>query len=63
MRSVPYRVVCLLGMDDTRFPRSSRDDGDDLLLRNFEGGVYRYTDPGDTLGADRVVPAELRRPS
>jgi lysine 2,3-aminomutase len=20
-------------------------DGDDLLLRNFEGGVYRYTDP------------------
>ncbi|MFQ5555398.1 MAG: exodeoxyribonuclease V subunit gamma, partial [Acidimicrobiia bacterium] len=32
MRSVPYRVVCLLGMDDERFPRSSRDDGDDLLL-------------------------------
>ena len=32
MRSVPYRVVCLLGMDDERFPRSSKDDGDDLLL-------------------------------
>ena len=32
MRSVPYRVVCLLGMDDSRFPRSSRLDGDDLLL-------------------------------
>ena len=31
MRSVPYRVVCLLGMDDKRFPRSSRVDGDDLL--------------------------------
>lgn len=31
MRSVPYRVVCLLGMDDARFPRSSRLDGDDLL--------------------------------
>jgi lysine 2,3-aminomutase len=25
-------------------------DGDDLLLRNFEGGVYRYPDPGGTLG-------------
>ena len=32
MRSVPYRVVCLLGMDDERFPRSSRVDGDDLLV-------------------------------
>jgi lysine 2,3-aminomutase len=25
-------------------------DGDDLLLRNFEGNVYRYPDPGGTLG-------------
>ncbi len=33
-------------------------DGDDLLLRNFEGGVYRYPDKGGTLGADRVVPAQ-----
>ncbi len=28
-------------------------DGDDLLLRNFEGGVYRYPDPGGTLGASK----------
>ena len=32
MRSVPYRVVCLLGMDDDRFPRAGRTDGDDLLV-------------------------------
>lgn len=32
MRSVPYRVVCLVGMDAARFPRTSRADGDDLLL-------------------------------
>ena len=25
-------------------------DGDDLLLRNYRGGVYRYPDPGGTLG-------------
>ena len=25
-------------------------DGDDLLLRNFEGKVYRYPDPGGSLG-------------
>ena len=32
MRSVPYRVVCLLGMDADRFPRSNRMDGEDLLI-------------------------------
>jgi exodeoxyribonuclease V gamma subunit len=32
MRSVPHRVVCLLGMDDTIFPRKAPRDGDDLLL-------------------------------
>ena len=30
-------------------------DGDDLLLRNFEGGVFRYPDPAGSLGADRNV--------
>jgi lysine 2,3-aminomutase len=32
-------------------------DGDDLLLRNFEGNTYRYTDPGDPLGAGRGASA------
>ena len=31
MRSVPHRVICLLGMDDGAFPRSLGDDGDDAL--------------------------------
>lgn len=31
MRSVPYRIICLLGMDDGVFPRSPGDDGDDVL--------------------------------
>ncbi|MDP4796048.1 MAG: KamA family radical SAM protein [Rhodospirillales bacterium] len=30
-------------------------DGDDILLRNFEGGIYRYPDPQGTTGADRTV--------
>lgn len=33
MRSVPFRVVCLLGMDDGAFPRVSRDVGFDLARR------------------------------
>jgi exodeoxyribonuclease V gamma subunit len=32
MRSVPHRVICLLGLDDTVFPRRSARDGDDILL-------------------------------
>ncbi len=34
MRSVPHRVVALLGMDDGAFPRVAASDGDDVLLRN-----------------------------
>jgi exodeoxyribonuclease V gamma subunit len=32
MRSVPHRVVCLLGLDDEAFPRKAPRDGDDLIL-------------------------------
>ncbi|MGH3330607.1 MAG: exodeoxyribonuclease V subunit gamma, partial [Nocardioidaceae bacterium] len=34
MRSVPHRVVCLVGLDDGVFPRTSSVDGDDVLARN-----------------------------
>ncbi|MCB7135153.1 exodeoxyribonuclease V subunit gamma [Cellulosimicrobium marinum] len=38
MRSVPHRVVCLLGMDDGVFPRTTAAAGDDLLARHPEVG-------------------------
>ncbi len=34
MRSVPHRVVCLLGLDDGSFPRQAPRDGDDLMLED-----------------------------
>jgi exodeoxyribonuclease V gamma subunit len=34
MRSVPHRVVCLVGLDDGVFPRLGVVDGDDVLARN-----------------------------
>jgi exodeoxyribonuclease V gamma subunit len=34
MRSVPHRVICLLGLDDGAFPRHGVPDGDDLLARD-----------------------------
>ena len=33
MRSVPHRVVCLVGLDDGVFPRRDTVDGDDVLGR------------------------------
>jgi len=33
MRSVPHRVVCLVGLDDGLFPRTAWVDGDDVLAR------------------------------
>ncbi len=38
MRSVPHRVVCLLGLDDGCFPRPTPRDGDNLLLDNPQPG-------------------------
>jgi lysine 2,3-aminomutase len=32
-------------------------NGDDLLLRNFEGKIFRYPDPGGTLGRNKVARA------
>ena len=34
MRSVPHRVVVLLGLDDDVFPRGTSVDGDDVLARD-----------------------------
>jgi exodeoxyribonuclease V gamma subunit len=33
MRSVPHRVVCLVGLDDGAFPRRTAPDGDDVIAR------------------------------
>lgn len=38
MRSVPHRVVCLLGLDDGIFPRHIERDGDDLIAANPQVG-------------------------
>ena len=49
MRSVPHRVVCLLGLDDGIFPRNPRPDGDDVLARNPATGER------DARGEDRQL--------
>ncbi|MFC4128726.1 exodeoxyribonuclease V subunit gamma [Nocardia rhizosphaerae] len=49
MRSVPHRVVVLLGLDDDVFPRPGGVDGDDLLARNPQLGER------DARGEDRQL--------
>ena len=49
MRSVPHRVICLLGLDDGVFPRVSAVDGDDVLARN------PMTGERDTRSEDRQL--------
>ena len=49
MRSVPHRVVCLVGLDDGVFPRQGVVDGDDVLARN------PVTGERDTRSEDRQL--------
>jgi exodeoxyribonuclease V gamma subunit len=49
MRSVPHRVVCLVGLDDGVFPRNAVADGDDVLLRD------PVTGERDPRGEDRQL--------
>ena len=38
MRSIPFRAVCLLGLDDTAFPRHERPPGFDLAAQRPRRG-------------------------
>ena len=55
MRSVPHRVVCLVGLDDGVFPRLGVVDGDDVLARDPMTGErdIRSEDRQLLLDADR----------
>lgn len=44
MRSVPHRVVCLVGLDDGAFPRGGTPDGDDLLHSRRSSAVRKLGD-------------------
>ncbi|HET9650320.1 MAG TPA: exodeoxyribonuclease V subunit gamma [Microlunatus sp.] len=60
MRSVPHRVVCLLGIDDTTFPRHRVVDGDDLLVRDPWVGDRDPRSEDRQLLLDALMAAEER---
>jgi exodeoxyribonuclease V gamma subunit len=58
MRSVPHRVVCLLGMDDGAFPRQGIADGDDVLARDPRTGERDVRSEDRQLFLDAVCAAQ-----
>lgn len=60
MRSVPHRVVCLVGLDDGVFPRVSGIDGDDVLARDPLTGERDARSEDRQLLLDAVLAASER---
>ncbi|CAN5276246.1 exodeoxyribonuclease V subunit gamma [soil metagenome] len=57
MRSVPHRVVCLVGLDDGAFPRGGAPNGDDVLLRARHIGDHDLRAEDRQLRLDAVLAA------
>jgi exodeoxyribonuclease V gamma subunit len=60
MRSVPHRVVCLLGLDDGSFPRHFERDGDDLTARDQRVGDHDVRSEDRQLLLDALLAARER---
>ena len=58
MRSVPHRVVCLLGLDDGVFPRAQTVDGDDVLARHPMTGERDLRSEDRQLFLDAILAAK-----
>jgi exodeoxyribonuclease V gamma subunit len=60
MRSVPHRVICLLGVDDGVFPRANVRDGDDILAARPWVGDRDPRSEDRQLLLDAILAAEER---
>lgn len=60
MRSIPFRVVCLLGMDDGAFPRSATRPGFDLVDRARQPGDRSRRDDDRALFLEALLAARDR---
>jgi exodeoxyribonuclease V gamma subunit len=60
MRSVPHRVVCLLGVDDRVFPRKPPPDGDNIMNAEEWIGDHDVRSEDRQLLLDAVMAAQER---
>ena len=60
MRSVPHRVVCLLGVDDGVFPRREPPDGDNIITGEEWIGDHNVRSEDRQLLLDAIMSAQER---
>lgn len=60
MRSIPFRVVALVGMDNTAFPRQGRPPGFDLVAQNPKPGDRSLRDEDRYLFLEALLSARDR---
>src|SRR4029453_9253124 len=60
MRSVPHRVVCLLGVDDGVFPRKPAPDGDNIMSADEWIGDHDIRSEDRQLLLDAIMAAQER---
>ncbi|HYD50725.1 MAG TPA: exodeoxyribonuclease V subunit gamma [Terriglobales bacterium] len=60
MRSIPFRVICLLGMNDTGFPRNRRRLGFDLIAQQPRPGDRSSRDDDRYLFLEALLSARER---
>ncbi len=60
MRSVPHRLICLMGLEDGAFPRVQATDGDDVLARDPLTGERDLRSEDRQLLLDAVMAATDR---
>ncbi len=57
MRSIPFKVVCLMGMDQASFPRQSIESGFDLMSRHPQKGDKKGRDEERYLFLESLISA------
>src|SRR5207249_3253158 len=57
MRSVPLKVVCLLGLNDTAYPRHDRPPGFDLVAQHPQRGDRNIRDSDRALFLEALLSA------
>ncbi len=60
MRSIPFRVICLLGMNDADFPRRPETPAFDLMARNWKPGDRIPRDEDRYLFLETLISARER---
>ncbi|NPA95082.1 MAG: exodeoxyribonuclease V subunit gamma [Thermodesulfobacteria bacterium] len=60
MRSLPFRVICLLGMDDKSFPRSERPPSFDIMAGSWRPGDRNPRDEDRYLFLETLISARER---